>query len=70
MRQPGQTVKVLQNGVAVANWAVTQQEAAEIDSQNTAAVHGGRQGENENPAAQREQRIQASRQGNTVDHLL
>ncbi|MNN33351.1 hypothetical protein D3C81_1471080 [compost metagenome] len=56
--------------MAVANRAISQQEAAEINGENTAAVHRRCQGENQNTAAKRQQRVQPGRQGDAVNHLL
>ena len=70
LRQPGQTVEVLQNGVTVANRSVAQQETAKVNRQNTAAVQRGGDGKDQDPAAQGQQRVKAGRQRNTVDRLL
>ena len=60
----------MQNAKAVADWTVAEQETAEIDRQNAAAVQRRGEGENQNPAAQRQQRIEPARERDAVDHLL
>ena len=69
LRQPRQTVEVLQDTVPVADRPVAQQKAAEIDGEDTAAVEGSGDGENHDPAAQRQQRIEPGGQHDAVDHL-
>lgn len=70
MRQPGQPVEVLQNGVTVANRAIAQQEAAEINREDPAAVQRSGDGKNQNAAAQGKQRVEPRRQRYPVDRLL
>ena len=70
LRQPRQAVKVLQNGMAVANRAVAHQESAEIDGENAAAVQRGGDGKNKNAAAQRQQGVKPRGQRDAVDRLL
>ena len=53
----------------VADRPVAQQKAAEIDGEDTAAVEGSGDGENHDPAAQRQQRIEPGGQHDAVDHL-
>ena len=69
LRQPCQSVKVLQDPVAVANRPVAKQEAAQIHRQNTAAVQRRGDGKNHNSAAQRQQRIESRWEHDAVNHL-
>lgn len=55
--------------MAVANRPVAEQESAQVDREDAAAVQRGGGGENHDPAAQRQQRIKPGRQHNAVNHL-
>ena len=66
-RQP---VEVLQNGVTVANRAIAQQEAAEINREDPAAVQRSGDGKMRMPPLRGKQRVEPRRQRYPVDRLL
>src|SRR3990167_618832 len=69
LRQPGQAVEHMQDAVARADRLGAQQQAAWVCRQNAAAATRVGHGEDNQPAADHQQRIQPARQLHAVDQL-
>ena len=67
LAEPGQAVQHRQGGAAAAQGEVAEQEAGEVDGEDAAAPHRRGEGEDEQAAAHREQRIEPGGQAGRVD---
>ncbi len=67
LAEPGQTVQHRQCGAAAAQGEVTEQQTGEVDGENAAATNRRGEGEDQQTAADGEQRIEPRRQTGCVD---